>query len=200
MDPALHHVLIAHFLCFPFSSRVTWSPFVCDLHLALHICPFPLLFPFLRLIVIPPRASRIYIPLPTPQNPPSTSPHLHSLPIGLRFPDEHGFFILFCPYFDLPLYIVSGSCCSYFCLSLVPSLSPDISLLYSSSSIGFGIFVHSLPFLYYFTILFGALPRLVYWAGWVSGLVDLSDCNISPTAIGPLHIHLSRIILLNTNP
>lgn len=83
---------------------------------------------------------------------------------------------------------------------LLSPISRDISLFYSSSSIRVGIFVHSLPFLYYFTILFGVLPRLIYWAGWVSGLVDLSDCNISPTAISLLHIHLSCIILVNTNP
>lgn len=170
MDPALHHVLIAHFLCFPFSSRVTWSPFACDLHLALHISPFPLLFPFPRLILIPPRASRIYIPLPTPQNPPSTSPHLHSLPIGLRLSDEHGFFILFCPYFDLPLYIASGSCCSYFCLSLVPP-SLWISLFYiphRRSGLEFS-FTHYLSCTIYHTFWGFASTGLLGWLGLRSG-------------------------------
>lgn len=154
MDPALHHVLIAPFHL-PFSIflsgylesfRLRSSPGV-----AYCPFPFPLLFSFLELILIPPRASRIYIPLTTPHNPQPTPLHLHGLPVSLPFSDEHGFsfsfvhtLIFHCTLSLPPVLLLLSIACP-------PSL--DISPFYSSSSIGVGIFVHSLRFLYYFTTL-----------------------------------------------
>lgn len=207
MDPASHFVLIRPLLFSLISHYFFGLSGVLSFAILIWRCTFSISFTFTHLDTTSRKSH--YISLPAP---PTIYIILHcTFCLSASFSDEHGLtYFFFCPYFFHTLYIVSGSCScscsSHFCqslaslchpLTLTVSLSIHLSFPFPRRRSELESLAHSFTFLYHFTIPFlgSASIDALDWLGF-SGLVALFDCNISPTAIGLLYIHLSCIIFI----